>query len=560
MKGCQLSAVSCQLVALVIAGGSAHAIELRLWKQPLRVGIVESLYAGYHGDLGPALITETDVNGMATNSPRFVDIQSRLNVDIGWRRFRAFTRFDTAAFPQRPAGACGPDATTPLSLRSRFCQNPFYVEKWGIEYSSRAVDAVLGDFYVSFGRGLVLSIRKIDELGVDTTLRGGKLVYHEDQLAAALVLGVSNMQNVDEATGRTIADYPPDNTFLRPVAAPRDFIGGARVEYRFFDRVNIGAHEVGGIQAINATSGAQARNDSFFMYGGTIDSPHLLKWLGVYFEGAGQSTSASDARSSGYALYSALNGYFGPLTLQIEIKDYSKYLPWKASVPGGYVEFRPVQYLSLPTAERVLTELQAPLFDVRGARARADWRLRDWLLVYASYAYFEDDSTPSAPLSFHDPYAGAEIRWNRGQSHLFPSAGYRLEWDRALRAEHQHIGHLEWDGTQVLPRGLSIETQGFVLLRNEPGLMVPPWTEGNAYLALKWTPYVVATLGYEWTTLQSSARTHHYFNGAIQWNITTASSIRVFVGGTRGGLKCVSGVCRVFPPFSGARVELVLRL
>lgn len=547
-------------VAVLLTAARARAIEFRLWNQPLRVGVVESFNAAYHGDLGPGLIVQTDTNGNPTNSPRFVDIQSRLNVDIGWRRFRAFTRFDTAAYPDRPAGACGPDATTPLSLRSRFCQNPFYIEKWGIEYSSRAFEAIVGDYYVSFGRGLVLSIRKIDELGIDTTLRGAKLVYHEDRIAAALVLGITNMQNVDEASGRTIADYGPESTFLRPVPAPRDFIGGSRVEYRFFDRVNVGLHEVGGIQAINATSGMQARNDSYFMYGGSIDSPHLLKWLGVYFEGAGQSTSLSDVRHTGYALYGALNGYFGNLTLQIEIKDYVQYLPWRASIPGGYVEFLSVQYLAPPTAERVLAELQAPIFDVRGPRLRADWRINDWLLVYASYAYFEDNSTPTAPLTFHDPYAGAEIRWNRGQSHFFPSGGYRLEWDRAMHDEHQHIGHIEWDGTQILPRGLSIETQGFVLLRNEPILMVPPWTEGNAYVALKWTPYLVATLGYEWTTLQSTSRTHHYFNGGLQWNFTTSSSIRVFVGGTRGGLKCISGVCRVFPPFSGARLELVVRL
>ena len=46
----------------------------------------------------------------------------------------------------------------------------------------------------------------------------------------------------------------------------------------------------------------------------------------------------------------------------------------------------------------------------------------------------------------------------------------------------------------------------------------------------------------------------------MQWNITTASSIVVCAGGERGGLKCISGVCRDFPAFTGARLELVLRL
>jgi len=45
-----------------------------------------------------------------------------------------------------------------------------------------------------------------------------------------------------------------------------------------------------------------------------------------------------------------------------------------------------------------------------------------------------------------------------------------------------------------------------VLYRRERLLMVPPWTEGNAYVALKWTPYLVASVGYEWTTLQSTGR------------------------------------------------------
>ena len=64
------------------------------------------------------------------------------------------------------------------------------------------------------------------------------------------------------------------------------------------------------MQAIDATPSSQ-RHDSYFMYGGSVDAPKLLRWLGVYFEGAGQLSSLSDARHQGYALYGALNGYFG---------------------------------------------------------------------------------------------------------------------------------------------------------------------------------------------------------------------------------------------------------
>ncbi len=196
--------------------------------------------------------------------------------------------------------------------------------------------------------------------------------------------------------------------------------------------------------------------------------------------------------------------------------------------------------------------------------------MNERLQLYASTAYFEDDSAPTQSLRFHDPYGGVEVRWQHGSSHVFGSGGFRYEQDRANGKMHQEIGHAEWDFTQHLPRGLSVESQGFVLVRREDLITAKNpdgstyhqrWTEGTAYLALKWTPYLVAAAGYEWTTFpDASVRTHHFFNGSVQWNITTASSIRVFVGGNRGGLRCISGVCRDFPAFSGARLELVVRL
>jgi hypothetical protein len=289
----------------------------------------------------------------------------------------------------------------------------------------------------------------------------------------------------------------------------------------------------------------------------------------VYFEGAGQLTSLTDRRNWGLALYGAATGYFGATTVLFEAKYYKDYQPWHSSVPSSYVEFAPIAYIQPPTAERIVTELQSTIFSVGGLRGRVDWRVNPKLQLFVSTAYFEDDSAPMTPYRFHDPYGGAEIRWDNGSSHFFPSGGFRYEQNRDTGEMHQEIGHIEWDFTQHLPRGLSIESQGFVLIRKEDLVTAlrgdgssynPRWTEGTAYLALKWTPYIVAAAGYEWTTRPTADRTHHFFNGSLQWNFTTASSLRVFVGGNRGGLRCISGICRDFPAFSGARLELVVRL
>ena len=87
------------------------------------------------------------------------------------------------------------------------------------------------------------------------------------------------------------------------------------------------------------------------------------------------------------------------------------------------------------------------------------------------------------------------------------------------------------------------------------------WTEGNAYVSLKWTPHLILVGGWEFTTLaKEQANKHQFFNASVQWDITPATSLRVFYGGVRPGLKCISGVCRDFPAFEGGKLELVVRL
>ena len=63
--------------------------------------------------------------------------------------------------------------------------------------------------------------------------------------------------------------------------------------------------------------------------------------------------------------------------------------------------------------------------------------------------------------------------------------------------------------------------------------------------------------GFEYTTLRGQPRT--YVNGAASYKVTSSSNVRLFVGEQRGAFRCASGICRFFPAFEGARLELTLR-
>lgn len=583
------------VVALVLLQAArASAIDLHLGKENLRLDITESLFLAYHGDLG-GLEIEHDINNKPQPENHFWDLLNRLNVALAWREWRLFFRGDTSLYFDTPdtsgktqdrspfSVACDPMAAS--TFRNRYCAHYFYysnqaggpaIGQIGLEYSSRKLDATLGDFYVSFGRGLVLSLRKLDELGIDTTLLGGKLLYHEGNVGATLVVGATNIQNVDEATGR----FAPD---------PFDAIAGGRFEYNA-GPVIVGLHATGGVMHKNLSPAMQLRPDGMYMYGATLDAPRLTKWLSLYFEADGQMAVQADKRSNAYAIYGAATGYFGPVSVLVEVKHYASFQRWRSSVDSSLAEFQPVAYNQPPTAERLVTELVAPIYDVSGPRIRAEWQVNRWLQLNASYAWFEDRG--AGDLYYHDPYAEVRVRWQDGRSHAFVSGGYRLEECGPNSApsctqltrdqmkaqmmggmvpphgagEYQSIGHVEWDALQVLPARLSLETQGQALFRHgerelNPDGSVGSWTEGDAYLALKWARYLIFAGGLEWSTRPSSTKLNQLFpNGAVQWNITSASSIRLFVGGTRGGLKCISGVCRDFPAFTGARLEVVVRL
>ena len=84
-----------------------------------------------------------------------------------------------------------------------------------------------------------------------------------------------------------------------------------------------------------------------------------------------------------------------------------------------------------------------------------------------------------------------------------------------------------------------------------------PWWQGEHQTALKVAPKWIFSQGIEYTSFIGLPT--YYVNGGILYRFTSQSNLRLYAGQNRGGLRCVSGICRVFPAFSGARAELTIR-
>lgn len=569
---------------------------------------------------------------------------NRLNVALNWDRWTVGTRIDSSLYWRRPIdqGVCAPGQTgaciQPNQLdnvirddSSRY-RDYVYPAKIFARYTGKNLEVTAGDAYVQFGRGFVLSLRKVDELGIDTTVRGGKVTLTSDPFALTLVGGVLNPTRIDEATGRALIlprDIPADPS--RGIQGDRfgpqpifgsDRVVGAQIQAgrglpvvlsthgARFTRCAPHRYEPNGrvaTGAFDAPFGSCAPADTetwlatipgnvtptiaaseIFLGGQSIEVPSLWSHGSLYVEAAVQrrhrDTSPDDPTANGNALYASLTNHVGHFTSTLEAKSYRNFYPVTGAVDQSRASaFSNVSYTNIPSAELVTQDSAFGFFNacVDGGRLRTDYRLSNDLLVYAQgiYALTKTEisggrcdemgktiSSVGADATTNrvfDGLGGFEWVYGQGRSHLFVYSGARD--DTKLNGDpyyNEYYG--QYTLSQHVSGAYSIELTGRHRLRREEnqnvrvsGQGAEYWRQGEHYTALKIAPKWVISQGIEYTT-QLGFPTY-YLSGQVLYRFTSESNLKVFVGQQRGGLKCVSGICKVFPAYEGARVELTLR-
>jgi hypothetical protein len=534
--------VAVLVVVLTVASPARAQLQLlTLRDRPLRLSTTSTLIAEYRHD---------NYDNLDEND-RVADLVERLNVKLDWGPVGAALRLDGVQFLHR-GNACDPSG---CRLRLEHDLRPGQFSAW---YRASWIELTGGDVTAQFGRGLALSIRKVDEIGLDLALRGGRVQLRTKDHSVTLVAGLTNHNEVDLATAELIDD-------------PLDLIVGGRYEVRLFDRATLGAHYV--FSSLTDTPDP----DGFIRYhipGLSLQLPRLGPHLSLEAEGAYLRRDASNAvegQTDGYALFAGLTGHLGPATLLLELKHYRRFSFGRNDAPA-------LLYHEPPSLER-LDQLVPNNHNVLGGRIRLTLDLLEGktspfinLLIYAL-----NDQTDQALLSGADTrlvyhlYAGVEQ--SIGAARLKLSLGLRE--DRFV------------DDGKVDPTGkVSSEIKRRVV-RTDGGLSPPL---GRHSLDFKWElrtelrpllsadvnflkGRLTATWGYGgWITLAAllswdwdpddpDPLEPALLGGAeAKLQLWSWGVIKLFGGGLHGGLVCVSGSCRRVPTFTGVRTELVLRL
>jgi peroxiredoxin len=414
----------------------------------------------------------------------------------------------------------------------------FWLAKRYAQYSTKAVRVRAGDFYTSLGRGLVFSLAKVfEEEGldnvVDTTVDGGQV-----SVASGAVSG--------EAFGGWV-DRPEDRSV-------RDKVVGGSVGWT---ARGLGTVRVQGAIA-ELEPGAEFGNRRADLGSISLDMPEIGGLATLYGEVSliRRQPYDSEAPIDGHGLYLGSKLRLGKFTLLLEMKDYRE-LNFEYSRPP---------LLESEELEIIADQFDLDRTDIFGFAARLDcYSPASETLLYAKALVIDDSPENHRNYGAYDReighvYAGIEKKFPGG-GYLHGLAGRR--WETASSAAFLSTAgetfHDQINASWPLDGRWSLEADWKHKAFDGDGY---DYYEIRSGLSLHRSPRWVVSILYERTTdpaVVFMSGQENWWAGQLEVRLAGGHSVRLFVGSTKGSMKCAGGVCRLFPPFEGVRLEAFLR-
>ena len=408
------------------------------------------------------------------------------------------------------------------------------LERLNARYESGAWSGELGDSHLQLGRGIALSLRPVEAAGVDVALRGGQIRHEGRVFGAGIFAGHTNTANLDTVSHRMIDDV--DDRLL-----------GARL------RLSLGPAEaqVWGLH-LKPEESILEPDDTSSTVGGSVELAQLTGWLSIYGEADLQRRTLAGTEDDGWALYGAVDLAAGETQVLVEVMRLARF---EQRGSRHAVLGRRFEYNRPPTLERFDQEVFDSR-DVQGGRVRVERPLGDAGLVahLNGLLRMERPEEASALTQVHG-YGGVEFDGASGV-HLGTGGGYREE--ESLGRTVKSLAHGEWDAMVPLAGPWALQTGGNLERRTLEG---DPHLRGTGALGVERGGWGALTAELGWDDQDTRAEVRNLFvAGLLSLRLPAAIELSAAVGTQRGGIRCVSGVCREYPAFAGARMELSGRL
>lgn len=504
---------------------------------------------------------ETNMKNYLSNYDFF---KSRTNISLFYKDLSLKTSFHTQNF-----------ITSSRDVRSDYeTLNDYRFEKISLSYSYKNQSLTAGDFYITQGKGIALSLNKEDELGIDTTLQGGIFNYNiKNIFDGNLFGGRVNNTNLDPFSNE-IYDDKNDiilGTTLN-ITPVKIFKSGLHFNNIMFNEPDFDE---------TYSKPAKFEQQTMQIIGGYLSVNKVFDLFDAYFEYDYLNNNFYDDKSlyredlvdNGYAVYGSLNVFIKKLNILSEFKKYKNFqIGFKSDIasnnkksefginPQSITGYDSVFYNNLPTLERVGEKVYDMGTDVYGIRTKATYKISENIKPYVNYLF--NHTNYYKDLTAHHIYLGSEFYFNELKNKIDASFSYRNE--------DNYYGYygINLDANIYINSLFSFEFKSYYYLakqeyetKNANDETVKKTdgyqdSETNVSLILFNDLY----LSYLFTryTYSQVDKQNHYHAFELKYKYLSDSFIKLFYGEIRGGLKCIGGVCKDYPPFKGFKTEFVL--
>lgn len=438
----------------------------------------------------------------------YTKFKQLLAFNLRWSKFTLGVQAEYLDYSDR-------ELANPLDL-DRLHDN-FEARKYFLDYSSDLLSARLGTFFASFGRGMTLYVQKNESLGLDEPIHGA--------------MGTLRLKHFDiTALGGDVTEPILQNQYDRTFS---DSVRGGRILARLPRDLYLGASWVDSSLARFYPKG----NDDVHLWSIEGGGASIAGFLDLHAEWAEIDRDGAYGSKTGWGKYVSATGYFGPLSLLLEYKDYWNF------------EYR---YNLPPSAG---SEVESYTHDdVRGPRLlmTADVASLGAILT-GSYAEFDShERETSAGGRDGDHQTEWYLRLEESLGPVYLETGhFKRRWtDRKIRQEHTNADlHLTVGQRNELIAGYDkrIEAASYFSLATS-----------RSYLAWALSPHGTLSLRYAWED-RSQVGTENFWAAELEYLPTAALVLNVFFGEDPGGLVCAGGQCREEPRFKGLRTSLTWR-
>ena len=402
-----------------------------------------------------------------------------------------------------------------------------------------------GDFYRQLGRGLLLSLRKGDEVATDIAIRGGQLQWANDSEKLSVFGGVTNPVNVDPVNMQTLEDL-------------NDIIAGTEWITRSIPGIRAGAHSMAVVpnqDVIDTDYKDYRMGDGLWLQTGKF-----LERFSLYIEAAHLAKRSAGKKTQGYAGYITLDTSLGDNQLLLEGMVLDN-MGIEGSRNTATQRFE--NYTKPPTLERIRDEVPSST-DVVGGRLAFTMPFREQGLSITLNAMTRLNNRKEInKLWEYHGYGIIEAKSSERHQRLKAEFGYRQDYSPEQDLVQKSMVHAYVDFGQGLGESMELKLTTDTEYRARPSqdpTILEWYLRGSTYLGVEDARWGSATFELGYDESESFAdRAWLFYAGILSFDFWDAHQMRLTAGTQRGGLKCVAGVCRIFPAFKGAKLEWVAR-